>query len=258
MAEIIFIGTGGSVATPERDNTSLLFRDGRSLLLVDCPGSIVQKLKKLKVVPSQVSKVLLTHIHPDHVYGWPSLIHSLILEEGEVHLYGSAPAVGLARHLLGLFGLCEKRVKTRVVFKALEPEREYHLTEGWKVKPFRVPHHASSFAYRLYLNKEGKEILLSGDTPLYPPLFEAAQGAAYLVHDCAAPSWVFRKYPELGRLHTHSLDLGKKCQEVGVQCLIPIHFLGEVRFSIAMIEREIRKHFSGRLIVPEDLMRLRL
>lgn len=59
-------------------------------------------------------------------------------------------------------------------------------------------------------------------------------------------------------MHTNSLDLGKACQEAGVKFLVPIHFLGEVNFSQAEIAREIRKHFRGRLLVPEDLTTLRL
>ncbi len=208
MVEIIFIGTGGSVATLERDNTSFLLRDRETMVLVDCPGSIVQKLRKLHLDPRRVTKVVLTHVHPDHVYGWPSFIHSLMLEEGEVHLYGSEEAVRVARCLLDLFNLRTKSVKTRVIFKPLLPRRQYCLAESWIVMPFRVPHHPSSLAYRFHLEKEKKQLLISGDTPLHAPLFEEARGVTWVVHDCSAPSRVFRQYPELYRMHTNSLDLG--------------------------------------------------
>lgn len=258
MAEITFLGTGGSVATQERDNTSFLLRDHDATVLVDCPGSIIQKLRKLKVDPCEVRTVLLTHVHPDHVYGWPSFIHSLMLEEGEIQLYGSATTIDLARRLLDLFGLRKKSVKMRVKWKTLTPGRKYGLTENWSFKPFRVPHHPSSLAYHFYWERERKDAVLSGDTPLFLPLFEEARGATCLVHDCGAPSWVFRRYPELSRMHTNSLDLGKACQEADVELLVPIHFLGEVNFSLAAIAREIRKHFRDRLLVPRDLMTIRI
>ncbi len=258
MVEIIFIGTGGSVATLERDNTSFLLRDRETMVLVDCPGSIVQKLHKLKVDFRRLNKVFLTHVHPDHVYGWPSLIHSLMLEEGEVFLFGSEATVQLGRRLLDLFQLRGKDVRTRVRFKPLIPEREYSLSESWTVMPVRVPHHRSSLAYLFHLEKEKKKILISGDTPLHAPLFEKARGAACLVHDCSAPSWVFRQYPDLFRMHTNSLDLGKKCQEVGIRFLVPVHFLGEVKFSSTDIKKEIQAHFRGRLVIPEDLMKIKL
>jgi ribonuclease BN (tRNA processing enzyme) len=126
-AEVIFLGTGGSVATPTRDNTSLLLRSGEEVVLVDCPGSLIQKLGKLKIDPRRVRTILLTHVHPDHAYGLPSFIHSLMLEEGEIQLLGSARATSLARRLLDLFELREKNVKTRVCFRSLRPaEKNRH------------------------------------------------------------------------------------------------------------------------------------
>jgi len=58
MVELKFLGTGGSVATEGRDNTSFLILFEQELILVDCPGSVIPKIKKLH--------------HPDHIYGLPS------------------------------------------------------------------------------------------------------------------------------------------------------------------------------------------
>ena len=119
MAEICFLGTGGWVPTPQRDNTSVLLRAGGNLTLIDCPGSVVAKIRTLGFDPRRVSTILFTHIHPDHIYGLPSFIHSLILEDGEIRLLGSEETVAFARRLLDLFGLRGKNVRTRVRFIAL-------------------------------------------------------------------------------------------------------------------------------------------
>lgn len=257
-AEVIFLGTGGSVATPTRDNTSLLLRDGEEVVLVDCPGSLIQKLGKLKIDPRRVRTILLTHVHPDHAYGLPSFIHSLMLEEGEIQFCASAEATSLACRLLDLFELREKNVKTRVRFRSLRPGEKIDIGRSLTVKPFPVPHHQSSLAYHFYLREEGRELIFSGDTPVHAPLFEEARGIDWLIHDSSAPSRFFKRYPELRRMHTSALDLGRMSQEASVKGLVPIHFLGEVSFSPAEIEREIRQRFRGRLIIPEDFQRLRL
>ncbi len=252
------MGTGGSVATPTRDNTSLLLRSGEDFILIDCPGSLIRKLGKLRIDPRRVRTILLTHIHPDHVYGLPSFIHSLMLEEGEIQFFASAEATSLARRLLDLFELREKNVKTRVRFRSLRPGKKIDISRSLTVKPFPVPHHPSSLAYHFYFKGEGREIVFSGDTPVHAPLFEEARGIDWLIHDSSAPSRFFRKYPELRRVHTSALDLGRMSQEASVKGLVPIHFLGEVGFSPAEIEREIRQGYRGRLIIPEDLQKLRL
>ncbi len=258
MTEVIFLGTGGSVATPTRDNTSLLLRSGEDVVLVDCPGSLIQKLGKLKIDARRVRTILLTHIHPDHIYGLPSFIHSLMLETGDILFLASPRAILLARRLLDLFGLRKKNIKTRVRFRSLKPGKKIDISRSLAVKPFAVPHHPSSLAYHFCFNEERKELIFSGDTPVHPPLFEEARGIDWLIHDSSAPSRFFRKYPALRRMHTSALDLGRMSQEASVKGLVPIHFLGEVCFSVAEIEREIRNSFRGRLIIPEDLHGLRL
>ena len=80
MADLYFLGTGGSIATEDRDNTSLLLDTENRLILIDCPGSVIQKIRKLGFDPRQIKTILVTHVHPDHIYGLPSLVHSLMLQ----------------------------------------------------------------------------------------------------------------------------------------------------------------------------------
>ncbi|MGB7296117.1 MAG: MBL fold metallo-hydrolase [Candidatus Aminicenantales bacterium] len=245
------------MATPRRDNTSLLLRTAGELTLIDCPGSVAAKIRKVGFEPGQVTTIILTHTHPDHVYGLPSLIHCQMLIPGEIRILGSEAAVRFCRRLLDLFGLRRPKIKTRVRFRALRPGQTVRLGRTSAVRALAVPHHHSSLAYHFYL-EEGREVLFSGDTPVHKPLFEDARGIDFLLHDAGAPSRFFRRYPVLCRIHTSFLELGRWSQEAGVGCLVPCHFLAEASCSAAAVRREIRRHFKGRLIVPRDLQRIRL
>jgi len=209
MVEICFLGTGGSVATPDRDNTSFILNVGRSasqksavlksvreessgqsrtgeinpsltgsereagqkLILVDCPGAIIHKMKKLGLRPQDVRSILVTHIHPDHIYGLPSLVHSLMLDEGLIRLYGSEETVEFCRSFLDFFSLRTDRIKTKVDFFPLKPDQTIKLNElddidnksntaaspeAVEIKVFSVPHHSSSLAYHFWFGKETK------------------------------------------------------------------------------------------------------
>lgn len=256
MAEIFFLGTGGSVATPKRDNTSVLLRAGAELVLIDCPGSVCAKLRRLGVEPGRVRSVLLTHIHPDHIYGLPSLVHSLMLERGEIQVWGSAETVAFSRRLLDLFGLREKKFQTRVRFRPLRPGRQVRLGRSLTLRAFPVPHHSSSLAFHFYLEAGHKQVIVSGDTPPFKPLFEEARGIDCLIHDASAPDRYFKKYPVLRRMHTSSLKLGGWAGRADVECLIPCHFLGEIEFSPAEIREEIRRKYHGQLFIPRDFQRI--
>jgi ribonuclease BN (tRNA processing enzyme) len=258
MLEVCFLGTGGAVASEERDNSSFLIHSGGTLILVDCPGSVIQKIKKLDFDPRKINSILVTHIHPDHIYGLPSFVHSLMLDDCLIRLFGSEESVNFCQEFLDLFQLRDVKIRTRIEFIRLEAGEEFELTESVRCASLKVPHSASSLAYHFFFDKEKKELLYSGDTPPSPFLFQEAAGIDFLIHDCSAPSRYFEEYPSLGSMHTHSLELGSLSQEAKVKCLIPCHFFGELEFSISEIEKEIRENYRGRLVIPGDFARIAL
>jgi ribonuclease BN (tRNA processing enzyme) len=113
-------------------------------------------------------------------------------------------------------------------------------------------------AVRFHSEKDGTEMLYSGDTPRFPELLQQVQNIDYLVHDCSAPSRIFEEFPSLYAMHTDSLALGELAQEAGVKHLVPCHFFGEVDFSIGEVEDEIKKNFRGALTIPVDFSKIPL
>jgi len=256
MIEISFLGTGGAVAAKERDNASFIIRQDKILILVDCPGSVIQKIKKLDFDPREIQSIFITHIHPDHVYGLPSFIHSLMLDDCIVDLYGSQESIQFCMELLDLFHLREERIKCRINFVPMEAGKKIKIRPSLRCLPLKVPHHSSSLAFKFYFEDEKKEIVYSGDTPLYSPFFKEIQESDCLIHDCSSPSRFFEKYPVLYSMHTHSIELGQASKDFGIKCLIPCHFFGELDFSLDEIEKELRRSYKGHLIIPKDFSRI--
>jgi ribonuclease Z len=251
MITLGFLGTGGSFSTAERDNTSVIIHAGRKPILVDCPGGVVQKVQKLGFHPHDITAIIVTHVHTDHVYGLPSFFHSLMLREGLVQVFGSQDTVSFCIELLDLFGLRKKTYRTQAEFHVVRSGKDFVLGDTVSIVPLRVRHHPSSLAYHFHFT-EGPRFLYSGDTPADTLLLRKAGELDYLCHDCSAPVRFFEQYPILATMHTHSVELGRMAQEAGVNTLIPVHFFGEVEFSLNEIEEEIRKNYSGRLIIPKD------
>lgn len=248
--KIIFLGTGGSVPTARRDNTSLLLDFKDIFVLIDCPGSLPARLEKSGYRADQLSDIFITHIHPDHVYGLPSFIHVLREREEPLRLYGSAESVDFCVALLRLFNLNREKIWNHLKFYRLEAGKAMSLYSGLTVVAFKVRHHSSSLAF---LFKAGDiRILITGDTaPERELLAEIAPGSV-LVHDCSFTSGVAENFPSLKNKHTDSLQLGCLAAEVQPRCLIPCHFLDELGVSAKKIEEEIRLNYSGCLVIPED------
>ncbi|MBN2206045.1 MAG: ribonuclease Z [Candidatus Aminicenantes bacterium] len=256
MTDIRFLGTGGAVPSAERDNMSFLLNHDGVSVLVDCPGGAFVKIKALGIDPRSIGHIAVTHVHPDHVYGLPAFIHSLMLDEGEVVLWGSAETVAFCGRLLDLFNLRAKKILRRIAFRVVETGGRADCAPGVGLSALRMPHHSSSLAFRFDL--EGKTIAYSGDTPAHPPFFAWVAGCDVLIHDCSVPSRCFREFPAPAKMHTHALDLGRLSEEAGVKLLVPGHFFGEVEYDMAEVEDEIRLGFGGRLVIPADLMTIAL
>lgn len=254
--DIIFLGTGGAVATETRDNTSLLLQSQQDLFLVDCPGSVTRKIKSVGLDPRQVRAILITHIHPDHIYGLPSFVHNLMLDDLCIRLYGSSIAIQTCQKLLDLFDLQKESIRCRLEFVILESGDLFDMIPGFTCQALRVPHHESSLAFLWHSPCQDKRVLYSGDTPQHPSLFEWAAGADTLIHDCSVPSRYFLEYPFLPRMHTNALDLGRLAQQAEIKQLIPCHFFGELDYDMSEISAEIRQHFTGDLIIPQDFLRV--
>jgi ribonuclease Z len=79
--DIRFLGTGSAYPGSERDNTSICFSNESYHVLVDVSGNPCRKLKKLQVDLGELDAVVFTHFHIDHVYGLPSLLWGMWLED---------------------------------------------------------------------------------------------------------------------------------------------------------------------------------
>src|SRR5437762_9644439 len=79
MLTVTFLGTGAAVPAAGRDNTSLAIDDGEEITLIDTSGSPFKRLLEAGAPHQRLARVIITHEHPDHSYGFPSLLQSLWL-----------------------------------------------------------------------------------------------------------------------------------------------------------------------------------
>jgi len=259
MAKIVFLGTAAAVASAQRDNTSLLFvDDSRVKFLIDCAGSPVAKLAKLGFDYRQISNLILTHTHVDHIYGVPSLLHSQYKLSNRVNIFGTQECLLLIRGLISFHRLEDPKKFPEVSFQTISANKNNFVlyeSENTHISSFPVKHAPDSIGLKIYLKEPPLTCIYSGDTALSNKVIEEARGADYLIHDCACPS---RFAKGLEEVHTSALALGEIAEEAQVKTLIPIHFLTEIDFRMEEIENEVRKNFSGKLIIPSDFDSLEL
>lgn len=258
MSECGFLGTGGAVATPERDNTALVFNRNEDLVLIDCPGSAIAKIGGLGWDPRKIAALCITHTHPDHVYGLPAFVHGMLGTDRQVPIYGSSETIEFCVNLLDLFHLRKPEARYRILPFVVKPGDTFSPGGGLLCTALSVRHKPASLGFQFEWGKRRRRLVYSGDTAIHAPLFELARGADYLVHDCSAPARLFRNDAVLSRMHSSALELGARAQAADIQCLIPCHLFSHRGVSAAEIELEIRNSYKRELIVPRDLEIIRL
>ena len=258
--KIIFLGTSSAVASSQRDNTCLLIKTQKDTILVDCPGAIVNKLERLGMDYRKISHIFFSHCHPDHIYGIISLLHSQYRLGNKLYIYAHPGVIKIIDALRRLFKLEDITQFPEVIVHNIKPTTKgiIYTSAELQISAFKVRHSRESLGFKFLLKKNNKTIVFSGDTSFCPSLVREAYACDYLIHDCFSPERFFRKYPELYKMHTSSLSLGKIAYACQAKSLVPIHFACEVKYSMSEIVREIKKSYSGGIIIPRDLGELKL
>mgnify|MGYP001103335572 CR=1 FL=1 len=87
---VTFLGTGGSVPTKKRNLPSLAVRTNGGLVMFDCGEGTQKQFLLAKLGFNREMKLLVSHMHGDHILGIPGLLHSMSFmgRSRELKIYG--------------------------------------------------------------------------------------------------------------------------------------------------------------------------
>ena len=253
---VTFLGTGSAMPTGERYQTGLLVEDADRRVLVDCGSGVLHRLQQSGVGYENVSTVLLTHHHLDHVSDLLPLLKARWLA-GEEHLTVVGPdgTKALLDDLLDVHDYLQGRVDLQV--REVGPHE--FTVGGFDVEGFETRHSMPCLAYRFDGLSESDSaaratesrggFTFSGDTEAFEGLANFADGSEVLVHDCSFPDEVdVANHPtptQLGRaLGASGTDVGR----VFLTHLYP-HTDGKHEEMLAAVERE----YDGDVGFADDL-----
>lgn len=105
--EVVFLGTSAGAPTVRRNMQSCAVRfESGEVVIVDCGEGTQQQLLKLgaghKLKLAQVTSILVTHLHGDHVFGLPGLMCFLDAGKRPLRIVGPRGTRAFARYALRL------------------------------------------------------------------------------------------------------------------------------------------------------------
>jgi ribonuclease Z len=88
--KITFLGTGGSVPTKKRNLPSLAVRTDGGLMMFDCGEGTQKQFLIAKLGFNREMRILVSHMHADHILGIPGILHSMSFmgRSRDLEIYG--------------------------------------------------------------------------------------------------------------------------------------------------------------------------
>jgi len=145
---VVFLGTAGSIPTPQRGLPAIAIRRKNELLLFDCGEGVQRQIIQAGVGFHRKTMVFVTHMHGDHMLGLPGLFQtmSLLDRERKLEVYGPAgimafvEAIKQTVHFTLTFPIEVSEIKEPCVVCT---EKEYEVHAIW------ADHVTPSLAYAL-------------------------------------------------------------------------------------------------------------
>jgi ribonuclease BN (tRNA processing enzyme) len=253
MSRVIALGSADAFSSSARGNTAWLVEDGGPLCAVDLGPTAILALRRLGRDPQQLQAVHFTHLHGDHIAGWPFLLVDAVYRaRREDALFVTGPP-GTRDRLQSLWAACyadaaAKELPFPLEVKELSPGDAAEVcgrrVEALAARHQRAPHVALS----LRLHGLAGVLAFTGDTGPHPGLADLARGAALLCAECtelhvppADASGASPDYPvDAGRRHLSWEDLRALLPGLGMRRVALGHLGPQSRDAAARIEAEAR------------------
>lgn len=250
MAKLIFMGTASAVAIEGHENTFMVIQGEQSSILVDCASNPILKLRKAGIHFDDLSDLVITHFHADHVSGLPNLLMDMWIlgRKKEFRIYGSQHTISRAEKMMALFDWDEWQNIYPISFHTLPAEELTLVLENQEFRIHSSPgdHLIPTLGLRIESIKNKFAAAYSCDTNPHHNIVRLAAGADVLIHEAAGPYEGHSTPAQAGEIATQA--------KVGKLYLIHYSIYGDK--TAESITAEAKKTFSKEVILAEDFMEI--
>ena len=246
MPRIVALGTSAALPSDSRELTYLLLEGESEAYLIDCAGSPLQRLLSADLPRRKLDGLLVTHHHPDHIYGVSVLLTGLWLggRDCPFPIYGPEESIGAIQAIGRAHGWADWPDWQPPAYHAI-PQQEYARvldTPEFLITGSPGTHlSVATMALRVESHRSGGVIAYSSDTEPSDVIARLAKGADILIHEAVGA----------GPGHSSAGQAASVAQRAGVGKLVLIHYpLAE---DIERMLEEAAAAFAGPVEVAQDM-----
>lgn len=251
MPEIIILGTSSAVPDAVHDNTHMAIVGEKRVILVDCGNNPLVRLKQAGIEVKSVTDMILTHFHPDHVSGTPSLLMNswLLGRREEMRLYGLSHTLDRLEALMGFYGWENWSDFFPVRMNRLAEGERAPVLEDEELRILSSPvcHLVPTIGLRVEAVASGRVAAYSCDTEPCQAVVALARGADVLLHEATGAM----------QGHSSARQAGEVALAAGVKALVLIHYSHQDEQGKALVE-QAQAAFDGPVSLGRDFMTIEL
>ena len=252
MPKLVILGSASAVPDANHENSHMLLQGANSNVLIDCTGRPLVNLKKIGLGINDVSDMILTHFHPDHVGAVPQMMMASWLtgRSEAMRIYGLHHCLQRVEDLMMAYHWDEWPGFFPVAFHHL-PEREGIMVmdnDDFHISASPVRHYVPTIGLRIVAKETDFVFAYSSDTVPCPETVRLSQEADLLIHEATGDE-------PLG--HSSAVQAGAIAQEARVNRLGLIHYNVWNTDPTHLID-EAGEAFDGPVFLCEDFMEIAL
>jgi len=244
IARLIPLGTA-AIANPTHDNVYLVLDAVDLKVLIDCGGSPSSRVVQAGLNFTSLDGLIVTHHHPDHIYGVPILLMNLWLlgRRGTFPIYGPAKALQIIQKMMDLYEWEMWPDFLRVDFREipLAPRIPVLANDVVSIEAWPVAHMIPAIGLRMTNHQTDKVLVYTSDTTRSPEVVQLARDADILIHEATGEYYG----------HSTGADAARDASEANAKRLVLIHY-PSVRGDPDAILEEAKTIFQGPVELAED------
>jgi len=156
MFNIIFLGTASMFPTKERNHVANLLIYEEEKILIDCGENTQRQLRLADVSPTKITRILITHLHSDHIAGLPGLLSSLVNSNytKTLKIYGPNGIKYLINQIIKLF--LRKDHNLKIEINEISSKKDFVKTSKFTISSKLLSHSVSCLGYSFKENDKRK------------------------------------------------------------------------------------------------------
>lgn len=263
---VTLLGTGSPRPSSRRSQPANLIRANGNLVLLDAGDGTVRQLMAAGIRPDRIEHVLFTHMHKDHILGYPGVVWAgWTLGRRRLHVAGPP---GTSRMHCLLFDELyaedmsyskgigfEPEAMAGVEVEEIESGASFEVAD-LKVTTTRTIHSFYNLAYRI--EDAGRVAVFTGDTTYCEDVVKLARGADLFLCEVTlaeSPDYENERGRRILKLlekdHCDPEQAARMAAEAGVRHLVLNHLIPGARTD--RIRERCAEVFDGPITVGEDL-----